>query len=255
MTDAGDPFKAVEEVAKAIQEGAKLGQDGVKLAHAIGHSFDHYFGSAAIEMGYWVHDRVRLARLKIVGHQMDLVAKILTRRGVEKVSQIPFRVAAPLVEEMSLEDDEFLQRMWAGLLANSLDPGNDTEPRRNYVRILGGLDPLDAKLLSFLSRQGWELMKASWAPNANIRDDVGPQGFTVKRLSEELGVDESEVRASLLNLFSVGCIRDELDQPWESMGSTSVGLRVDEAKAIFRPTQTGFDLVKACEAKELEPGK
>ncbi len=89
------------------------------------------------------------------------------------------------------------------------------------------------------------MTERSYGQGSSLRGDVGPKGFTVMSLVESLGAPEREVQASLLNLFRLGCVADEVPETWDSAGTTSAGLRVHHAKAIFRPTQLGFDLVKA----------
>ena len=154
-----------------------------------------------------------------------------------------------IVEEATLEDDDYLQDLWARLLAAAMDP-NAPPVRRALSGILLNLDPLDVKVLAFLASQGWELFNVHWHEQGrNLRPDVGPKGFTVARISEALEVDEDDMRVCLLNLGRLGCVQDEVDETWDSLGTTSAGLRIDNPKAIFRPTLLGFELVEACRAR------
>lgn len=225
-------------------------QVGVALSTALGELLVRALSGPAEQAGGIAEDWLREKRQTIRRERGNRFAKqtneALKDKGVgDETRPVPTIVALRIVEEATLEDDNFLQDQWARLLATAMDP-NGVPVKRSYIGIMRELEPLDARLLSFLAAQGWELSNVHWHPQgSSLQGDVGPEGFTTTRLVESLGVPEREVQISLLNLFRLGCVADEVPETWDSAGTTSAGLRVHHAKAIFRPTQLGFDFVEA----------
>lgn len=251
MTEAGDPIKAAEETAKAVQEVAKLGQEVIQVTREFGGFLNKTFGPAAVEAGKLLFERIREKRIENFLEFQEMVEKILSDRNIGfDTKPIPLNFGVPLIEQVSLEHDQLLKTMWAGLLANALDPTRETQPRKLFARIVASLDPLDARLLNFLASQGWELFDIHRHPQGQaLRKDVGPKGFNVVRLAQDLSVPEAEIRTSLLTLFSLGCIVDESKETYESIGIGSAGPRVHDPDTIFRPTQLGFEIIEACESE------
>ncbi len=229
------------------------GQIGKPLSSALGELLVRALGGPAEQVGGMAEDWLREKRHTIRTERAERFARTtrsaLKKRGVkgDETRAVSTSIALRVVEEATLEDDDTMQDHWARLLATAMDP-NAAPVKRSYIGILRELDPLDARVLGFLAGQGWELFNIQWHPQAGgLKDDVGPKGFTVTRLAEILGVDERDVRGSLLNLFRLGCVQDEVAGTWKSSSTTSAGLRIHDPKAIFRPTQLGFDLVEACQ--------
>ena len=198
----------------------------------------------------WLRDKYRLFREGRAERLAQKTKEALNERGVDGPTRpVPANMAFRIVEEATLEDDDYLQDLWARLLAAAMDP-NAPPVRRALSGILQNLDPLDVKILSFLASQGWELFNIHWHEQGrNLREDVGPKGFTVARITEALHVDEADMRICLLNLGRLGCIQDEVQETLDSLDVTSAGLRIHNPKAIFRPTPLGFELVEACRAR------
>ena len=94
---------------------------------------------------------------------------------------------------------------------------------------------LDARLLQHLASQGWLMFQ-----------NVPGGGITVSKLEEELGVPKADVQLSLQNLHRLGCVVDEYQPTWDELGSSSIGIRVLNDKATFRPSPLGFSLLAAC---------
>ncbi len=234
--------KAVQESAKAVREIAKVtGQIAEKAGPFVGRVF-----GPLVENGVGlVSDRIGYYRLAQFFKLVDKTKKLLDDGCVETTRHVPPSLAIPLFEAATAEEDETLHDLWAHLLANAMDP-NRPQARRAFVGILRQFDPLDARLLKFLTEQGWDLFKVQRHPQAQtLQEGVGPQGFTVARLSESLGVEQRDIATSLLNLFRLGCVVDETPETMGSLDTTTSGLRVHNERAIFRPTQLGWDLIEA----------
>ena len=91
--------------------------------------------------------------LDLLGQDLrDRVKKLLIRtsqireeRGITE--DITPKFFVPIIQKASLEDDEYLQEMWAELLAHA----HDGKFKPSYISILNELEPLDAKILIFIN--------------------------------------------------------------------------------------------------------
>jgi len=114
--------KAAEEAAKATQELAKLGVKGIDIANVLGGFFHKVVGGGLIQLGAafedWAGTYRHLNALKLAEkvHQEHVKRNILG-----KAVPIPPCLGIPLLQRAFLEDDETLQRMWAGLIVNATD--------------------------------------------------------------------------------------------------------------------------------------
>lgn len=236
MDDPSNPFKTVQEGAKAVQEVAKFGQQALEL-------IDKAFGPALEESGIYFGDWVRDKRQERFGTIATTAAGILTKRGrLKNAQQLPLGFGVTLMNNASLEDDEYLQGMWAALLANTTDPKSKTQPRKTFVDLLRGVENLDARILSFLSKQGWAMYK--------IKTVTEELGFTVTKLCQEFGVSENEMKLALVNLSRLGCLISESSTAWDS--DELSGIAVEDPKAAFRPSRLGWELLEACDPDKDE---
>lgn len=240
------------ESAKATQEVAKTGGKAIDITRELGGFLSRMFGDVPTDLvglagGDWLHIK-RQERLLVLAQKTN---QQLKERGIENSVKVPLSFGVPLLEKASLEEDDGLMNMWANLLAMAMDPGSENKPHRAFVQILANLEPVDAKLLEFLSRQGWELFKVQHHPQGrNLKEGHGPQGFTVERLSESTGLSEKVVRLALSNLYHEGCMISEMQPTWDDP-STS-GIHIHEKEAIFRPSDLGFALIEACMPNQPE---
>jgi len=139
------------------------------------------------------------------------------------------KIAIPLFQAASLEEDDELQDIWARLLVNAADSGRDLEIKRMYITILEDLGTLDVKILSCIySSHG-------------LRDGVGfwthklPDGLSLRQgpRSSDTG-PSAEVQLALANLTRVGCLL-----PASSHGGKDSFL-------CMYPTLLGKKLYEAC---------
>ena len=227
----------MEEEAKAVQEVAKTAGKAIDASVRVGSFLSKIFGDAFTEIGEEFHDWAKYFRYKNLLRIQDKVEAIHKKRRIEgnTVPILP-RYAIPLIQHASQEDDESLQGMWAGLIANFTYPNKRFDPKKIYIEILSSLEPLDAKVLKFFPTQEWKLFPK-----------VPGGGVTISKLVQNIGVSEKDLQLSLQNLARLGCIIDEGVETWDSVGSPSFGKRVTEPGTTFRPSPLGFDLINVCE--------
>jgi len=121
-----------EEIAKAIQETSKLGQKGLETAEKAAGFFAKVFKASVDEIAGIVTDKLRFVRWKRLVQMSEAVDQILNERGVQDTRAVPPKLALPILEDASLEDDPDIQHLWNHLLANAMNPDFNNEIR--YVK-------------------------------------------------------------------------------------------------------------------------
>lgn len=140
MTDVG-------EIAKAIQEAAKLGEKGLEIADKAGSFFAKILKEPAEEISGMINDKLRFIRWKRLVQIADEVNKILESKNITDTRSVPPKIALPILEEATLEEDPNLQNLWNHLLANAMDPKFNDEIRYGFIEMIKGITGLEAKLL------------------------------------------------------------------------------------------------------------
>ena len=136
-----------EEIAKAVQEAAKLGDKGLDTAQKAGSFFAKVFKSPLNEISGIIHDKLRFIRWKRFIEMSEEVNAILKERGITETRPLIPKLAIPLIENASIEDEEDIKSLWSILMANALDPNFDVELRFAFIEIIKSLSPLDVKIL------------------------------------------------------------------------------------------------------------
>jgi hypothetical protein len=147
-----------EEIAKAIQESAKLGEKGLDIADKVGSFFAKVFREPINEISGMITDKLRFVRWKRTVQMVDEVNKILEEKKITDTRAVPPKIALPIFEEASLEDDPDLQYLWNHLLANAMNPKFNDEVRYGFIEMIKEITGIEAKLLNTfyekLSKEG-----------------------------------------------------------------------------------------------------
>jgi hypothetical protein len=164
MSDAGEFTKSV---ALALGKFADLLN---KLA-----------GPMAEEIGMMLGDKVRVYRVK---NWINTVAK--TDRRLHEAGlaphAVPPRLLLPIMEASSIEDNETLQDMWAGLLATASQDTDEISP--SFVETLKQLTPDEARYL----KRVCEIFLAEYK-----RDDLAPMELPGYKAFEKQGISVRDV--------------------------------------------------------------
>jgi len=232
----GRNMKEEAEAAKEIAvTTGKVIDAGVKL----GGFFRLVLGDAAIELGGAVKDWATYFRYNNLLKIQDKVFKLHKKRKIEgKTIVIPPRYAIPLIQNASQEDNDDIQSLWAGLVANSTDPDKKLNVQKIYIEILSSLEPIDVQIMLYFSKQGWHLFS-----------EVPGGGITIEKLLSELNLLENDIVISLQNLHRLGCLIADFEPTWNDIGKSSFGALVKNKKTTFRPSPLGFSLLEACEGE------
>lgn len=137
-----------EEIAKAIQEAAKLGEKGLNIADKAGIFFAKVFKEPVDEIAGMITDKLRFIRWKRMVQMSEEVNKILEEKSISNTRAVPPKLALPIIEEATLEDDPNLQYLWNHLLANAMNPNFNDEVRYGFIEMIKNITGIEVKLLN-----------------------------------------------------------------------------------------------------------
>jgi len=214
-----------EEIAKAIQESAKLGSKGLELADKAGTFFAKVFQEPTSEIAGMITDKLRFIRWKRMVQMSDEVNQILLDKNIRQTKAVLPKLALPIMEEASLEDDPNLQNLWNHLLANAMDDNFNDEIRYGFIDMIKGITGLEARLLNNF----YETLNKD--NKLNPIENVTQYSVTKEQITKLLGISVSDYSIAANNL-----IRMQLLAPAIIKGGIQMG---DESMTIFK----GIDAV------------
>jgi hypothetical protein len=189
------------ENAKAVGEVAKTTSNAIDAVREAGGWLNRIFGSA-IEDAVALHwsDRVRARRIEAAifdwGRLAELVHKTATElkaKGIDTTRPVPPKIAIPLLENATMEDDDELHSKWAKLLANALNPSAD-DAQKKFVTTLAELTSRDVQVFEILCTEWKSVDKTKFTKDATLK--YGP--------GVDAGKDHDEI--SVITLSRLGLI-------------------------------------------------
>ncbi|MFE8643885.1 Abi-alpha family protein [Sphingomonas sp. NCPPB 2930] len=141
----------ISEGAKAVQEVAKASGKAIDTVQRAG-SFLASVLQEPLEtaVGVWA-DKLKYHRWERQLRLMDRADALLAQRGLDLPSRpLPLKLAVPLLEAATLEDDDSLQDRWASLLANAVDADSGVTIERMHIAILEQMSASDAVIFDKL---------------------------------------------------------------------------------------------------------
>jgi hypothetical protein len=134
----------INEAIEVIKSAAPVAAGSIPFTGIV----RRILGPAADEVAEMFRDEIRRYRY---GRQLKCIEK--AEKMAEKAgftpNAVPPKILFPLLEGVSMEEDEFLHDMWAALLANASSP-NAGKVRPGFVATLKAMAPDEAALLNHL---------------------------------------------------------------------------------------------------------
>lgn len=227
-----------EEIAKAIQETAKLGEKGLDIADKAGSFFAKVFKEPIDEIAGMVTDKLRFIRWKRMVQMSDEVNKILEEKKVTDTRAVPPKIALPIIEEASLEDDPNLRYLWNHLLANAMNPKFNDELRYGFIEMIKEITGIEARLLNefyeVLSRDG-KLRPLS---------DVFQYSLTKEQIMQVLSITPDVYAISVNNLMRMQLLAPAIIKGGVKMGPEP--LTIYKGIDAVTLTPLGVKFVEAC---------
>jgi len=236
----------IEEVARAVQQVAQAGEKSLEVSEKIGAFFAKVFCEPATEIAAMITDRLRFVRWKRLLKTAEDVNRILKERGIRETRAVTPKLALPIFEESSLEDDESLHSLWNNLLANAMDPNFKGEIRSAYTEIIKNLDPADARLLFAMYSTLKQLGKLEFAEARKV-------GMKKDAICKNLTMTERDYLVSANNLMRLRCIAPFILHIGAGNGLSMPGnekFTIDKGTDVVAMTPLGITFVEACSEQQ-----
>jgi hypothetical protein len=223
----------VSETAKAVQEVAKTTGKALDAGEKFG-GFISRFIAGPLEQGMGIfEDKLKYMRWERQVRLMQRADQLLKEIGLPQPTRpIPLKLAVPLLEAASLEDDDYLQDLWARLLVNAGNGGSRVNLQRAYIAILEQLTSFEAAILQKIYSLPYEETR-----HEGIEIGMLPQEVAVGRddgKEGDLPEPTEDVKLALANIARLGCI--VIQKSW---GGGELFKKVN-------PTLLGRSFVEAC---------
>jgi hypothetical protein len=204
------------------------------------------FGPAFNEFGGWLGDKVKIWRLLNLSETIDKVEqKLPDDVSVENVRR---KLLAEWIDAASLEEDESLQDMWAGLLASAA-AGEEAHPTfTTSLRQMTRLDALILKTAAVLEPQ------QPFVPNIIGRKltELNAVMNEIKKSTGESFAD-AEIDVAIDNLSRLSLLQQagDRDKAFEVMDGRSIKRTFRQLDFVtVAPTDLGFALLRLCSSPE-----
>jgi hypothetical protein len=221
-----------DETSKAIQEVAKATTKAIGAAEKFG-SFISHFIAGPLEQGVGIfEDKLRYMRwerqLRLIARASELERQYGTNKPFHP---LPMKVAIPLLEAASLEDDDYLQDLWARLLVGAATNSAKGNLTRAHISILEQLSADEVRILHKIYALDYSESQHVGILTAGLPEFVE---INPKTSRDNPPDPEKSVALAVANLARVGCITLH-----RSMGG-------GEFLSIVHQTLLGQSLVQAC---------
>lgn len=224
----------MEEESKAIQEVAKATGKGIDAVREAGGFIARYVAGPLEEGVGILHDHLKYVRWERQTRLIHRADQYLLEVGLKTPSRaVPLKIAIPLLQAATIEDDDSLQDLFAALLVNAANAASGVEVHRSFIEILSQITHLEARILNVIYSLPFDI-----ARHAGITTDALPDSARILADNEEAKQQPSdEIALALGNLVRVGCMK--VPGTWGG----------GETFSSVNPTLLGREFVRACTVK------
>ncbi len=225
----------IEESAKAVQEVAKTTSNAIDASREMG-GFISRFVSGPLEQGVGIfEDKLRYIRWERQVRLIRRSEEFLEEQGFPSPNKpIPLKNAVPLLEYATLEEDDYLQDMWARLLVNGTNDSTGINIERSFIEILGQINPLEVRIMKAVYALPFEDTRYAGV----LTEKLPEAAAIVEEKPQEKPVEPPEtVKLALANLVRLGCLKFPL-----TWGGGEIFTQIN-------PTLIGKEFVAACSFK------
>jgi hypothetical protein len=230
-----EELESVKESAKAVQEVAKATGQAIDAGQKFGQFISKYI-AGPLEQGIGIfEDKLKYMRWERQARLMIKANELMRDLGLDAPTRpIPMKLAIPLFQAASLEDDNYLQDIWAKLLVNASNAKSGIDLKRAFIDILERLTPLEAQIL----QQIYSLPFESMQHNGVLTFELPHRASIPTDQEKSEAIEPSdEIKLALANLTRLDCI-----SPTKSWGGGEIFSSVN-------PTIMGKYFVDACTLK------
>lgn len=232
-----------EEISKAVQEVAKLGNKSLGVAEKLGTFFSQVFQEPASEVSGMITDHLRFVRWRRLANMVDEVNKILADRNVKETRAVPPKLALPIFEDSSLEEEENLQHLWNHLLANAMDPNFNGELRYGFIDMIKNINGVEALVLNIFYDALHKEGRTSDLTKIWDYSLTKEQIIKIVKINEPT-YDEPTYQVSISNLMRIQCIGPAILKGGMKIGSEPITIYKGTEAVVMTPL--GIKFVEAC---------
>ena len=231
------------ETAKATQEVAKATQKGLEVAEKVGGFFAKVLGEPVDTAVGILGDKLKFMRWERQTRLVDRAEEINRKRGISgREIPVPPKLAIPIIENASLEENDFLQDLWVKLLSSSQGHETSGSVRTAFIDIIKQLEVIDVSLLNLIFN------RYSKAVSENV---IAPESSPIKvafpktEIIKHLGISEKAYEESVDNLMRVRCLCSEV-KIIQGIGLGGENPTIDKGYERICITSLGVCFVLAC---------
>lgn len=192
------------DVPGAVTEAAKAAGKAIDAVREFGGFISKYV-AGPLEQGMGIfEDRLKYMRWDRQIRLMQRAKQRMRELGFEHpTNPIPLKLAIPLLEAASLEDDDYLQDLWVRLMVGAATGTSPQTLTRAHIAILEQLSRSDVEILLKIQEVPFEEGVHAGILTYELPNRVFADPRTGR---EELAEPSVDVRLSLANLARVGCV-------------------------------------------------
>lgn len=200
----------------------------VSIYKAVKPFLDKVAGPGAEEIGEAGRDYIKRIRTRNAEKTVVKASEMLEAVGAEP-TLVPLRVLSPVLENASLEDDEFLVNAWAALLANAADSRRKIDVEPSFCEILKQLSVVQARIL----RRVYDHTVPSIPRSEWLR-----KGVSKSKIMSEFTLSEDQYDVATDNLYRLQLCGNSTDD--------EQGMLTISSKGAVCLLGFGYAFVKAC---------
>jgi hypothetical protein len=241
----------IEETAKAIQEVAKTTRTGIEATRQVGGFLSRIINEPLEAVVGRLTDRLQFIRAERQLRLAERWRDILKGRKIEGVLRIvPPKLAFPIIENASFEEDDELQDLWANLLASAVDPNRKATIRSAFIDILKQLEVVDVHVLSAIFEETRRTEdQADDTLAAFLRKNLVNPALIVNKLNINLEAYETAID----NLLRIRCVSSNVEYRRYARTDSYAGSRGDLLNHadydLVCLTPLGLAFISACTGK------
>jgi|ERR1051326_996201 hypothetical protein len=209
----------ISESAKAVQEVAKTTNVAIEATKQLGGFVSRIIDEPLEAVVGILADRLKFIRAERQFRLVDRWGQIMQERKIGPTLRIvPPKLALPIIENASIEENDELQDLWANLLASAVDPNFKGILRSAYIDIIKQLEVNDVHVLNFIYskykennltyREGLKLNPRS---NTDAYADPNKVPVLMRHILASTKIGSQEYKESVDNLIRVRCIASHIE--------------------------------------------
>jgi hypothetical protein len=204
----------------------------------------HLVGEPIREGSGWLADIIHQQRLRLLLGFVDEYDLIRSRLGISGFRPVPPKLAIPILNAASLEDDDYVRNRYACLMANFTDPAFKGNRTPAFTQLLGGMSPEDLQLLRRLYLKAEDSLNRNVAGGKYIQSAAYVSvlvGMFFNRDTENI----HDFMPSIGNLVRLNCMGEE--GMCEGLEKMATPQRYVSTPTLLLIKPLGEELLLACE--------